>query len=48
MNRQHEREGIITLTKHNIMPVDAFRIADEYRVEVKGTVIARINWMELF
>ena len=32
MNHQHEREGIVTLTEHNIMPVDAFRIAEEYRV----------------
>ena len=32
MNHQHEREGIVTLTENNIMPVDAFRIAEEYRV----------------
>lgn len=35
MNRLHEREGIVRLTEHNIMPVDAFRIAEEYRVGTK-------------
>ena len=34
MERHHEREGIVTLTEKNIMPVDAFRIAEEYRVIV--------------
>jgi hypothetical protein len=32
MKRQHEREGIITLTKDNLFPVDSVVIPDEYRV----------------
>ena len=34
MNRQHEREGIMTLTKDNIMPVDSVFIPEEYRVRI--------------
>ena len=32
MERKHEREGIVTLSEHNIMPVDSVVLPDEYQV----------------
>ena len=32
MNRKHEREGIVTLTKENIFSVESVFIQEEYRV----------------
>ena len=34
MEHKHEREGIVTLTEHNIMPANSVIIPEEYRVHL--------------
>lgn len=36
MSHTHEREGIITLTKDHILPVDSVFIPEDYRVLALG------------
>ena len=34
MEHKHEREGIVTLTEHNLMPVNSVIIPEEYQVHL--------------
>ena len=48
MEHQHEREGVITLTKHNLIPVNSVIIPEEYQVRsALLSLNCRTNWMEL-